>query len=587
MPRRKSTSAELEKRGSRWVEDRRREEAKAAKSKPRWEPPSPPRRPLPRTRDDWRRLCSSLPGYDPWAGAGRYRFWRGRAARAIRWIETHCRHIKGELAGQYLRLEDWQRAVVANLFGWADPETRLRRYRRCLVYVPRKNAKTTLAAAIACYVFFCDGEPGAELYAAAAKMEQSRILWRLARSMIAREPSLDARCVRYMASILLDDEESFFQPLASEGKSEHGRSTQFAVIDEVHAQANADIMEALGTSTGGRRQPLILLLTTADVVGETVCNEELRYAKQVRDNAGHADRPGADPTYLPVIYEATVEDDWTSEDVWRRVNPLWDASPTIRSTLRAECRKAKDQPSYVNAFRRWYLNVQTETSVAWLPMAEWDDCGEPFDPEALRGARCFAGLDLSSTTDMTAFVLYFPEGHHVLPWFWVPAETAKRRDRGNDPAYLRWGEAGALTLTEGNVIDYELVLDRVEDAARTYTIAEIGIDPWNSRQISIELEKRGHKMVEVRQGPFTLNEPSKRLEALVRDRKLRHGGHPVLRWNAVNCRVKLDDKGNICPVKGKGAEKIDGLAALVTAMAVAGVQREVASVDALYASEAV
>jgi phage terminase large subunit-like protein len=505
-------------------------------------------------------LCRALPGYDPAVRASGFRFDAEAAGRAIDWIETHCRHIKGALAGQYLRLLDWQRAVVANLFGWVGAEDGARRYRRCLVYVPRKNAKTTLAAAIALYVFLCDDEPGAEIYSAAAKRDQAKIVWRIARTMTAREPTIDGLVKRYQASMVRsDDEEAYFQPLASEGKSEHGNNAHVAIIDELHAQGSPDLLEAITTSMGGRSQPLLLMLTTADAIGESVCNEQYTYAKQVRDNRGDLDQPGYDPAFLPVIYEASREDDWTDEAVWRKANPMFDVVPTIRSTLRDEVRRAKDQPGYANAFRRWYLNVQVETATAWLSADDWDKCAAPVPTETLGGATCYAAIDLSSTDDMTALVLYFPDGRYVLPFYWVPEEAAKRRHQRNDPLYLRWAASGHLTLTPGNRIDHDLVLEQLDAVAKTYKVAEVGIDPANAARVSHEIQKRGHALVEVRQGWATLSDPAKALYAMLGRGELKHGGHPVLRWNALNAQAKVDERGNLSIVKPRGAAKVDGL----------------------------
>lgn len=561
------SAQELAARGSWRAPHRLKEEQGDGPRRRKRKVKSSPRRPLPADMAGWRTLCSRLPGYDPGAHADGYFFDAERAAAAIDWIETHCRHIKGELAGQLIRIEDFQRAVVANLFGWVDDEG-FRRYRRCLFYVPRKNAKTTLAACIALYVFFEDNEPGAELYAAAAKEKQAKIVWRIARSMIVKEPKLVARLHRgkpYVNSILLDDEETFFQPIASEGKSEHGGSVHFAVIDELHAQANPDIMEAMRTGVGGRRQPLILLLTTADVVGESVCNEELEYAKMVRDNGGRRDRPGFDPSYLPVVFEASTEDDWTDPVVWQRVNPLYATSPTIRRTLEAECRTARDKPSYVNPFRRWYLNVQVESAVAFFDMAAWDRCGEPFDASQLRGRRCYAGGDLGETRDLTAFVLYFPVGGYILPWFWVPEEAANKREKRNDPIYRKWRDSGHLTITEGNVLDYTHVLEKVDEIATQFEIINIGLDLYNSRQLVQQFQSRGHECYEVRTAALSMNEPMKRLYDDLQLGRLRHGGHPVLRWNAANTKVSTDKYGNIAPVKPRSFAKIDGIVALAIA----------------------
>jgi phage terminase large subunit-like protein len=280
-----------------------------------------------------------------------------------------------------------------------------------------------------------------------------------------------------------------------------------------------------------------------------------------------------DVGFLPVIYEALREDDWTSPEVWKKANPCLGTSIST-AYLEQECRKAMELPDYENTFKRLHLNIRTEQDVRWMPLKVWDACNGAVDEAALRGESCFAALDLSSTRDITALVLLFEVGGRfkVIPYFWLPADRAAERERNDRVPYLRWAREKLMELTPGNVVDYEFIRAKVNWLAEIYQIKEIAIDPWNAQHLATELSNDGFQMVQFRQGFASMSAPSKELEKIVLAREIDHGGHPILRWMASNVCVEQDAAGNIKPSKKKSAEKIDGIVALVMALGRAIVQ---------------
>lgn len=512
------------------------------------------------------RAIKSLPGYDPYRDAGDCTFDVAAAKAAVEFIERMLTFSAGPKARQPFILEQWQVGVVANLWGWKRPDGS-RRYRRCMVYVPRKNGKSELAAAIVLLALFCDGEPSAQIYSAAAKRDQTGFVFNPVKGMIAREPILAAHANVFKYQINVGG--GYYRALAAEATSEHGGNTHLAVIDELHAQPDRELVDVLETSTIARQQPLIVYLTTADFWRESICNEKYQYAKNVRDGTV------VDPTFLPVVYEASREDDWTDPDVWYKANPNLGVTIT-EDALREQCEKAKATPAFVNTFLRLHLNVQTEADVRLIDQHQWKACIGDVNNYWLRGRPCVAGLDLATVKDLAALVLVFWDGdggYTCLPWFWCPREEAERRDRKNGTNYMGWARQGLLELTDGNSIDYRAIRQKINELGQEYAIQEIGYDPYNASHLVTELaEEDGFEMTQVRQGMMSMSPPTKLLLRLLLDRKLSHGGHPVLTWCAMNANAKEDHIGNMMPDKAKSGEKIDGLVALIVGLSRAMVQ---------------
>lgn len=506
-----------------------------------------------------------LQGYDPWSNADEYFFESKTANRVCNFFESNFKHSKGEFAGQSFKLERWQKQILGHLFGWKRKDG-TRRYRKAFIYVPRKNGKTTLISAIGLLMLVADSEPGAEIYSAAADTDQASLVFKEASNMVRQNKELDEEIRIYdgYKAMKFESTQSYWKVLSSEAGTKHGLNPHAYIIDEVHAQKNSELMEVLETGTGARRQPLGIYITTADYARPSACNTLLNYARKVRD--GIID----DPSYFPVIYEALIDtDDWKDKEVWKRVNPNYGVS-IKPEYLESQFKKALEEPSYENTFKRLHLNMQTEQEKRWMKMEDWDGSGLPVKKEDLLGKKCFAGLDLSSTSDITAFVLYFPEYYAVLCWFWVPEKTAKKKLE-----YDIWKSQGYVDVTNGNVINYEEIREKILALKKEYKIESIGYDPWNASQMAVKLaDADGLKMVEFRQGFASMNEPSKEFEKLVIQRKLVHFGNPVLRWMASNAQVKEDPAGNIKPVKSSkdSPQKIDGIVASVMAVGLSMVE---------------
>lgn len=527
----------------------------------------------------WQKLLRLIPGYDPIKTAGDSWFDVEAGQLAIDFFPECLKHVEGDKADQPFELEDWEKAWVANLMGWkrTDKLGRIvRRYRESLLYIPRKNGKTPLAAGVCLEVLFCDGEPGAQIYSAAAEREQAALLFRHAKGMVEKEPELADRARIYggvgqRSIVLKDDEASVYKVLSADADTKHGGNSHLVLIDELHAQPNRDLVDVLQTSmaSANRKQPLLIHITTADFDRESICNEKYDYACKVRDGII------SDPSFLPVIYEAARDDDWTSPKVWAKANPNLGVSVS-EEYLARECKRAQETPTYENTFKRLHLNMRTGQDVRWLPMEKWDACDLAFEINNLEGSECFAGLDLASTTDVAAFVLAFPTsgGYLIWPHFWVPQEGAARREKTDRVPYETWARQGFLETTPGNVIDYDRIRVRINELGQTCRIRKIAVDRWNSTQLVTQLTGDGFELEGFGQGFASMSAPAKKLEELILGGKLRHRGHPVLRWMASNAAAEEDAAGNIKPSKAKSSEKIDGIVALVMALGVAMVAPE-------------
>jgi len=492
-----------------------------------------------------------------------------KATDAVYFVENFCRHVKGELAGKPLKLEPWQKAVFGNLFGWIQPDGR-RRYREAFIFLPRKNSKTTMSAAMALYALVRDEEPGAEIYCAAAEADQAGILFGIAKHMVLQDELLTAKCEVYQRSITIEAMASRFKAISADAGTKHGYNSHCVIVDELHAQPNSELVDVLQTSLGARRQPLMIYITTSDYERESICNQLHDYASKVRDGIIE------DPSFLPVIYEAKPDDNWRDPDVWHKANPNLGVSIDL-DYFKRECQKAIEAPVRENLFKRLHLNVRTEQDTRWFSMDQWDAIDATVDAESLEKQPCYGGLDLASTNDLTAFVLLFPRkggGYDVLPYFWVPEEAAREAERKRRVPYSTWARQGHLHITPGNVVDYDAIRVHINGLGKRYKIKEIAVDRWNAMQITTQLKGDGFEMVLFGQGFASMSAPSKELEKLILSGGLVHGGNPVLRWMASNSSVVVDAAGNIKPNRENRQQKIDGIVATVMALGRAMLQEE-------------
>lgn len=499
--------------------------------------------------------------YDPNRDAGLCRYDPAAAERVCKFIETYCCHVEGSLAGEPYILPPWQRAIVQNLFGWLRPDGR-RRYREAMVYVPKKNSKSSLFATVGLYCLTSDGEAGAQVYSIAAEKEQAGLIFRIMRAMVERSTELSAnlnplpsfKCIEYSKT------NSIYKALSAESYSKNGLNVSCCLSDEVCCQKDKELINNMQTAMKTRRNPLMLHISTADVANpESPCNQILDYAKKVRDKVID------DNSFLPGLWYATKEDDWKDEKLWAKVNPNFGLSVDAES-FKLDCKKAQNEPSYLNDFLRYGLNITTDSKSVWIPLDKYDACVSDFDPEELKGAHCSGGLDLSATTDLTAFSLHFTSGH-VLSWAWIPEDRARIKQERDRVSYSLWRDQGFLEMTPGDVIDYEFIRAKINSLAKIYKIDSIGFDPFNATDLVQRMTEMDRlPMVEFRQGYMSMNAPSKSFEAAILGKKVTFPTNPVMRWNVSNTMVESDPAGNIKPSKKASTARIDMVVSAIMAL---------------------
>jgi phage terminase large subunit-like protein len=493
----------------------------------------------------------------------------------VEFFARYLHHTKGEWAGRPFQLLEWQRRdIIEPLFGWKRQDG-TRRYRTVWIEVPKKNGKSALIAGIALYMLFADGEPGAEIYSAAADRFQTRNVFEEAKRMVLMSPALRRRAEVFKYAITVPATASSYHALSSDAETKDGLNPHAALVDEVHRWRDRTLWDVLLQGMAARRQPLFIAITTAGKDRHSLCWEEHEYALKVR--SGVFD----DPTHLAVIYAADPSDDWTSEETWRKANPSY--GDTVKPEfLREACTKAQASPARAATFKRLHLNLWTEEHVTWLDLARWDKCTVPetFDLDRLRGQPCWIGLDLASTTDLAALAAVFRlpsapgadeasdgQPHYfVRVWCWAPADRLAELEQANRAPYVAWASSGRLLTTPGEVIDHEAIRQRVYELAAAYDVREIAADPWNAHETLARLEEEGLTVFAHRQGFASLSYPTKTFEALVLAQRLWHEEDPILRWCVSNTAVIEDPAGNQKPSKRHSSGKIDAVVAAVMAL---------------------
>lgn len=490
-----------------------------------------------------------------------------KAQRVVRFIEA-LRHTKGEFHGQPFRLLPWQEKIIRDVFGTVrDDDLSMRQYTTAYIEIPKKNGKSELGAAIALNMLINDDEWKAEVYSCASDRQQAAIVFDVAVDMVRQSPALMKR-VKIIPStrrMIYQPTGSIYQVLSSEVATKHGLNVSACIFDELHTQPTRALYDVMTQGSGdARKQPLWFLLTTAGTDRNSICWEVHQKALDILE------RRKIDPRFYPVLFGLPDEADWTNEENWYRANPSLDHTITI-DKVRDAFHKAQETPADENQFRQLRLNQWVKQSVRWMPMDKWDECGGVVDPYALEGRACYAGLDLSSTSDLTALVLVFPptsedEPYIALPFFWLPEETLSLRVRRDHVPYDQWAKCGFIQTTEGNVVHYGFIERFICELGERYNIREIAHDRWNATMMVQTLEDDGFTMVPFGQGFKDMSPPTKELMRIVLEHKLCHGGHPVLRWNMDNAFVRTDPAGNLKLDKEKSTEKVDGAVALVMAL---------------------
>jgi len=521
-------------------------------------------------------------------------FWFDEAAadKAVAFFANHLCFTKGEWSGRPFRLEDWQaNQIVRPLFGWKRGDDNTRRYRRCFVWVPRKNGKTELAAGIALLALIGDAEDGGEVYAIASHEDQAKIVFNQASAMVTKSVQLAEHLVPFKTSIYCPSLNAAFKPLSGKAEGKHGLNASGLIGDEVHEWKDGDLYQFVHDSESARRQPLEFLISTAGkkgTYGEELWDESVKIADGTID----------EPTTLVVIYAADPEDDWQAESTWFKANPNLGVSKKLEA-MRIDARRALLSPRLENHFKNYHLDIWTEQAVRWLPIDSVDDEGRRFGwnhcigpaswrelEDLLEGKICFGGLDLSSTTDLSALAWWFPvqdglDIPAVIARFFKPADLVKAHARRDRLPYDKWVAEGAIFATPGNVIDYAFIRAQIYRDAECFRIAHIdnhmrqpheggiAIDRWNATETAVKLEQEGLPVVKFGQGYASMSAPAKELERLVLCNGFHHGGHPVLKRHAQVVAVEQDPADNLKPAKNKSTERIDGIVATVMAIGIA------------------
>lgn len=529
---------------------------------------------------------------------GKFYFDQRAADNAARFFPDILVHHIGEWADQPFELMDYQKMLLTRpIFGWKSAATNLRRFRKVFAFLPKGAGKSPWGAGTGLYCEILDDEPAAEVYAVAGDREQARTIHDNAKVMVEKSPDLSEECEVYRDSIVHTASKSIYKVLSADASTKHGFRPHCIVFDELHAQKNRDLFEALRKSMAKRRQPLLLMISHAGTDDESICFEEYEYAKKVLSGTI------ADAQTLPVIFEMTSDDNWQSPEVWARVNP--GHGITIKhEAIAAECLEAVAAPRKRNDFLRFHGNMWTNQAVAWLTLDWWDRCDKIADDDKLETLQVCGGLDGAQKIDLMSFVLAFremleveetveivaenstPEQQvkrvaslnfrlHLLPFFWMPENTLREREKQDRIPYEMWRDMGFLKATPGDTIDYDVIVRDIRALAERFPLlkqSQIGYDPAfvddvAQRLVGSDKERPELKMVEVLQNYKYMSEPCQIFEALLKARRVSHDGNRCMRWNAECVAIKTDDAARIRPVKQRNTTKrIDGVVASIMAL---------------------
>lgn len=495
---------------------------------------------------------------------------RDRAERAIQFFSD----ILLLEDGRPFDLQPFQAFIVGSLFGWYT-KAGDRRFRTAYCEIGKGNGKSPLAAGIGIYGIVADGEPAPEVYAAAVSHDQARIVFKDAARMVEESPELKALITSQVGSLTIPSQYATFRPVSSEHRSLDGLRVHMGLIDELHEHPSALVVDKIRAGTKSRKNALIFEITNSGYDRNSVCWKHHDYSIQILEGVAEND------AWFAYVCSLDTGDSWIDESVWVKANPGLDVI-LPRRYLREHVEEARGMPSKENIVRRLNFCEWTEQVTRWLPMEAWDAC-EGLDLADLRGRRCVGGLDLGSTRDTTAFVLVFEEGDGlaVLPHFWLPEDGIAEREIRDHVPYREWARAGYLTITQGPVTDYREVRRRILELGSQYQVSAIAYDKWNATETAHELSDAGALMVDLPQRISSLAEAVNKIEAAVISGKLRHGGHPVLRWMAANASTKSDPEGNRRLIKPTDQTKrVDGMVAL--SMAVGYLVRAVPELPSVY-----
>ena len=487
-----------------------------------------------------------------------YHFDEKKAQKPISFIEDICKQSKGKWNGKPLKLELFQKAMLEACFGFVD-ERGLRKYKKVIFFVARKNGKSVLDSAIATYMLVADKEGGAEIYSVATKREQAKIVWEETKRMIKKSPSLSKRIRCLIGGIYFDEKDSYFRALASDSNSLDGLNSHLVIADEVHAWKDKNLLDVMYDSMSAREQPLLLETSTMGTIRQNVFDIEYDYASQVIDGVVQ------DETLLPIIYELDDEKEWTNEECWYKANPALNVIKSLKD-LRDKVERAKANPiELVNLLCKDF-NIRQNSVNAWLT---FEDLNNEEIYTDWKDSYCVGGCDLSSTTDLTcATLLGVVKGKiRVKQMYWIPSNYLEKKVSEDKIPYDKWLKTGWLRLSGDSKIDYHDITKWFLEEVQQNDLRPlwVGYDSWNAEFWKQEMANEGFDMVEVRQGYKTESAPLKQMKADLMDKKINYNNNPILKWNLSNVAIKQDDNENIMITKEKSRQRIDGVASLMDA----------------------
>lgn len=491
--------------------------------------------------------------------------------RPIEFIERFCKHSKGKWAGKPVILELWQKAFIQALFGFIDKETKLRKHKKGILFVGRKNGKSTIDAGLGNYMLTSAGEGGAEIYSVATKKDQAKVVWEEAKRMIKKSPVLAKRIRTLVNGIFYDATESFFKALSSDSNSLDGLNAFFVIGDEIHAWRDKNLLDVMYDSMSAREEPLFLETSTMGTIRESVFDNEYEYASAVIDGYEGKEEGIEDETLLAVIYELDNPNEWRDEKKWYKANPGLGTIKNIRD-LRDKVNRAKNNPTELANLLCKDFNVRQNEQDKWLTFDIIDN-PSTYNIEDFFDSYAVGGVDLSSTVDLTcATLLIMKAGRkYILQQYFIPSEKLEFKIKDDKIPYDKWEKRGLVTICEGAKVNYSDVTEWFLRMYAEYSISTlwVGYDPWSSQYWVKEMKENGFEMIEVRQGAKTMSNPMKQLEADLIEKNVNYNNNPILKWCLCNTAVKRDENDNIRPVKGqKQRARIDGAVSLIIAYCV-------------------
>ena len=493
---------------------------------------------------------------------GKYYFDNDRATRPINFIEKFCRHSKGEWAGQRIELELFQKAFIAALFGFINTETGCRQYRETLFFVARKNGKSLLLSAIALYMMIADNEGGAEIFSVASKKDQARLTFDEAHNMVKQSPDLASHIKKRKTDLYFPATLSRFQPLGKNSDTLDGLNSHCVIIDELHCIKDRNLYEVMRQSMSARRQPLLVMITTAGTVRECIFDDMYEYACSVVDGIFE------DETFLPIIYELDAKEEWQNQASWMKANPGLGIIKKL-DDLQLKYERAKNNPKDLPGLLTKDFNIRDTVAAAWLPFDAINNT-ETFDIENFKGKFAIGGADLSVTRDLTCATLLFMDPHteklYVHQMYWLPEDSLQKHVELDKIPYDVWKERGLLRTCSGNTIDYRDVTTWFVEELQENEITPLWIyyDSYSARYWVEEMQQQGFEMVRCIQGSKTLSLPMQQLGADLVKHKVNYNNNPILKWCLTNTGIITDTNGNIKPLKNQQPrQRIDGTASLL------------------------